>query len=169
MIARILPGLLVALLAGPIAAQQEAPGVHFLDQWDADGDGTVTLEEAREKRADIFYMFDADEDGTLTGAEYDSFDATRAADMASQGPGHGMGPADQAMARRFTDLDGDGTVTEAEFLAGTEAWLARMDRDADGRVTVGDFDFGVMRGQGRGPGAQGRGQGQGAGGPRQGG
>ena len=52
----------------PALAQQApdpavVPGQAFLAQWDLDGDGQVTLAEARSHRADIFTMFDSDGDG----------------------------------------------------------------------------------------------------------
>jgi hypothetical protein len=72
-----------ALLALTTAVQaQDAPGTHFMENWDLDGDGQVTFAEAEERRGDIFTMFDQDEDGLLSSEEYDLFDETRAAEMA---------------------------------------------------------------------------------------
>ena len=136
--------LVLALLAGavfalPATAQQGRPGAHFIEQWDDDGDGSVTLAEATRKRGGVFYMFDTDEDGVLDEAEYDAFDAHRAADMAQPGHGRGMGHAAQGMLRTFNDADGDGKVTEAEFLGAAEGWFTQMDRNGDGVVTTDDF------------------------------
>lgn len=155
----------LGLLTGQSAAQQGPgqPGLHFIEQWDADGDGAVSAAEARERRAEIFYMFDADEDGVLSGAEYDAFDRTRAADMANQPNAHALGPVVQGMERSFTDADGDGRVTEEEFLAANEAWLARLDADGDGVVTTADFAARMSGGATAWPGA-GQARGQGAGG-----
>ena len=57
----------------PALAQQApdpavVPGQAFLAQWDLDGDGQVTLAEARSHRADIFSMFDSDGDGAADSA-----------------------------------------------------------------------------------------------------
>ena len=42
----------------PALAQDNQPGQHFIEGWDADGDGKVTLAELEPRRADVFYMFD---------------------------------------------------------------------------------------------------------------
>lgn len=126
-------------LAVPALAQQGdgVPGLHFIENWDDDGDGQVTLAEATQRRDDIFFMFDNDDNSVLDAAEYDVFDQTRADDMAVNG--HGMGPADEGMARQVADADGNGEVTKDEFLSVTPAWFARMDRNGDGVITTDDF------------------------------
>jgi hypothetical protein len=48
---------ILALTAGMAVAQNAfVPGAEFLTAWDLDGDGKVTLAEARERRDSIFYM-----------------------------------------------------------------------------------------------------------------
>ncbi|HGG06803.1 MAG TPA: EF-hand domain-containing protein, partial [Aliiroseovarius sp.] len=100
-----------------------------------------TLDEVREKRGDIFYMVDQDEDNVLNSEEYDLFDATRAADQeANEEGGYGNGKnAGEGMTRQVTDLNGDGQVTREEFLASTDAWFAQKDRNGDGVITTADF------------------------------
>lgn len=123
------------------AVAQGAPGTHFIENWDQDGDGTVTLAELTQKRGDVFYTFDSDDNGVLDATEYSDFDAARAADMEGQG-GHGngkMGRAQEGMILTFNDTDGDGQVSEAEFLAKAKEWLVLIDRDGSGDVTVADF------------------------------
>ena len=71
-------------------AENGVPGSHFIENWDLDGDGQVTLAEAQERRGDVFYSFDADEDGFIDGEEYKNFDEARKNDMEGQG-GHGNG------------------------------------------------------------------------------
>ena len=129
------------LLASPSFAQGN-PGAHFVENFDINGDGQVTLAEVQEKRGEIFYMLDQDEDGTLSGAEYDLFDETRAADHEQEnadGNGHGNGDQGEGMAREETDLNGNGEVTEQEFLDATQAWFTRKDRNNDGVITTADF------------------------------
>lgn len=123
---------------------QGTPGAHFVQNWDLDGDGQVTLKEATERRGDVFYTFDADENGVLSGEEHDLFDEARANDMAENGMGHGGGRNNPAngMLRSVTDANGDGKVTRAEFMDAVPAWFARMDRDGDGVVTTDDFGRG---------------------------
>lgn len=133
-----------ALLAAPsfALAQDSAHGAHFIANWDQDGDGAVTLEEATTKRGDVFTAFDADEDGKLSAEEYAMFDEMRAADQAQMqtGKGKGMkGGEEGGMQRGFNDADGDGFVTREEFMAKTPDWIAMMDRNGDGKVTAEDF------------------------------
>lgn len=159
------PLLALALLLGTAAyAENMTPGAQFLQNWDQDGDGIVTLEEATTKRNDLFTSFDADEDGKLSAAEYSAFDDMRAADQEmmraemgagmgqgqgmgqGHGKGHGMGmgigkgmPEEGGMMRGFNDADGDGMVSREEFTSRTADWLAMMDHNGDGQVTAADF------------------------------
>lgn len=134
--------LAAALLAAPAFAQQGNPGAHFVENWDLDGDGRVTVEEATERRSDVFASFDANEDGFLDAEEYGPFDEARANDMAENG-GHGNGQgamkAADGMKLEVNDTDKDGKVSRDEFLTNAASWIAGMDRDGDGVVTSADF------------------------------
>lgn len=146
----------------PVIAADGVPGSHFIENWDLNEDGKVTLDEAVERRGDVFYSFDANEDDLLQPEEYDMFDQARAADMEGQ-PDHAGGAmkqADGGMTRAFNDIDGDGLVSRDEFIARTADWIAMMDADGDGTVTLADWA--ARRGQGKGPG-KGKGQGNGMG------
>lgn len=141
------PALATALFAAatPVMAEAMKPGQHFIENWDFDEDGKVSLAEATERRDDIFTTFDTDENDMLSAEEYDLFDQARANDMETMAAEHG-GPAggglkgyDRSMERNVSDLDGDGQVTRAEFVDGTPAWFAMRDRDQDGFITVKDF------------------------------
>ncbi|TRD15169.1 EF-hand domain-containing protein [Palleronia caenipelagi] len=137
-----LAGLIALIPAVPALSQGERmPGQHFLENWDADGDGAVSLEEVRAKRSDVFFMFDQNEDGALDSGEYDLFDSTRKEDMAANagGQGGGMGRAQKGFLRDFNDRDGDGRVTEEEFVDASDAFLELVDRDGDDRLTTSDF------------------------------
>lgn len=141
----------LAVFAGPALASSHGGGQggkmggHFIENWDIDGDGTVTLEEVMERRSDVFASFDADEDGKLSGEEYDVFDEARANDIKEmgggmgQGNGNGAGNPANGMKREFTDMDKDGFVTREEFMASTPGWFTRMDKNGDGVVTKDDF------------------------------
>lgn len=130
-------------------AQQGAMGAHFMEQWDADGDGRVTLDEASTRRGDIFYMFDQDSDGTLNAEEWAGVAEHLAAEMGQGGNGgaHGMGKGPgkfihEAMTPAFNDTDGNGIVTADEFTAATRTLFGQIDRDGDGAVTLADFGRG---------------------------
>lgn len=130
----------LALTTPAAYGQIGQPGLHFIENWDLDGNGAVTLEEAKTRRADVFYMFDTDENGVLDAEEYVRFDETRAADMAANAHGQGgMQQANAGMTLAFNDTDGNGEVTEAEFLDRVAAWFEMMDRSGDGLITTDDF------------------------------
>lgn len=138
--------LTLALAATPALAANHGqgggmPGAHFIENWDLDGDGQVTLAEATEKRGDIFYAFDSDENGVLDAEEHDMFDEVRATDLAENGQGMGKDRDNPAngMLRERTDANGDGLVSHEEFMGAVPDWFARMDRNGDGVVTTDDF------------------------------
>ena len=118
------------------------PGAGFLENWDGDANGAVTVAEVAEKRENIFYTFDENGDGIITGDEYVAFDEARAADQANENQGNGNaghGRASAGMTLEFNDTDGNGEVTMEEFIGNSEAWFALLDRNTDGVVTTADF------------------------------
>ena len=117
------------------------PGAHFIENWDTNCDAIVTLEEATERRADVFNAFDADSDDILNAEEYDQFDEARANDMKENGMGAGKGKNNPAngMAREYTDQDSNGQVSREEFIASVPDWFAQIDKNSDGVVTKDDF------------------------------
>lgn len=142
MTSRILLTIAALTFGSGAFAQQGKPGAHFIENWDLNEDGHVTLAEAEEKRSDIFFMFDQDEDGLLNSSEYDLFDETRQADMNQNAGGHKKGAmlgVNKAMMREFNDVDGDGMVSKEEFVTKAADWFKMMDRTGDGVVTTDDF------------------------------
>ncbi len=143
--------LTAAIALGTAAyAQQGNPGAHFIENWDANEDGQVTLAEATEKRSDIFFTFDEDDDGFLSTNDYAMFDEARVNDRANmqqggqgqgRGQGHGGGQdrEGQGMSMEFNDVNGDGQVSRDEFMARTPDWYATMDRNGDTVITTADF------------------------------
>jgi len=134
-----------ALLPLGAIAQTLVPGAHFVENWDLDSDGQVTLAEATEKRGELFYMFDSDENGLLDAAEYQLFDETRQSDMDTNAGGHQKGAmrgVNQGLMQAFNDTNGDGQVSEEEFLSQTSDWFAMVDRNDDNLITTDDFGQG---------------------------
>ncbi|WGT49177.1 calcium-binding protein [Thioclava nitratireducens] len=163
----------IASLAAPFAAAlllgaapgfaqtAPVPGQEFLLQWDLDGDGGVTLSEARERRGDIFTMFDENEDDAYSAAEIAMIDEHKAMERAAgKDPGHqmpegmGQGPGERqgqgramrsghdvpaAEGLRAFDANGDGVISRVEFVGGTDWWFAMRDRNGDGVLTSADF------------------------------
>ena len=136
---------LVTLLATSAFASGNGggnPGAGFLDEWDNDGDGRVTVENVASRRSDVFASFDADDNGILDAEEYAFFDEARASSHDDEGSDGGHGGERKAavgMTLPFNDVDGNGSVTLSEFIGQSAAWLALVDRNGDGVVTVEDF------------------------------
>lgn len=87
----------LALLGGVATAQTVNPAENFMAQWDLDGNGEVSLAEAREQRGNIFAMFDSDENGAYSAEELAGIDEHKLMELeAGMGPGHqrpeGMAP-----------------------------------------------------------------------------
>jgi len=137
----ILATTLIGTASVVFADGHMVPGAHFIENWDFNEDGQVSADEVTEKRGEIFYMFDQNEDGALDGAEYDLFDETRRADIEANAGGR-KGPmqaVDKAMDRKFNDLDGDGMVSRAEFDEQSARFFDMIDRTGDGIVDAADF------------------------------
>lgn len=138
---RFIAPAILALSMPLAAAAEDTPGSHFIENWDLNEDGSVSLEEITERRGDVFFMFDQDENDSLDAEEYVLFDETRAADMENNAGGHGKGGQrmQQGLTLAFNDTDADGAVSKEEFIANSAAWLAQVDRDNDGVITAADF------------------------------
>lgn len=140
-----LAAVALTLGAGAVLAQQGNPGQHFLEQWDANADGSVTEAEVVAKRSEVFGMFDQESDQVLSAEEWGLVEEHMAMELAPHGPGAGMrmaGPGKavhEAMTPTFNDADGDGRVTLEEFVAASARLFPLMDADGDGAVTAADF------------------------------
>jgi EF hand domain-containing protein len=134
-----IPMLLLAVASGaPGEAGAREPALPcrsetaaMLDE-DANGDGRVTLLEARAAALALFEHFDGDGDGGVTRAEADA-----AATSWRQ----------QRFERRFAtlDRDRDGTLSRAE-MALSPRRFERADRDGDGRLTRAEVSHAFERG-----------------------
>lgn len=143
---------LVALSLPLAATAQGQPGEHFLEQWDLDGDGQVSLAEATEKRGDVFVMLDSDEDGLLNGTEYDAFDALRAEDQrinhggdggpgkgTGKGPGNGTGKGPGLQGQPGQGQPGQGKGPGGWAGAATGMERGFNDLNGDGAVSKDEF------------------------------
>lgn len=153
-------GLSATLLATAASAQTFRE--HFMTNWDLNSDGSVTLDEVKERRSDVFAAFDANEDGYIDAEEREAMNEMRDNEHAAmaeegierprgmgQGNGQGMGPGKGGGFRmnaeggmhngRIIDADGDGRFSRAEFIGMSEQWFARLDANGDSRISEADF------------------------------
>ncbi|MBW6507785.1 MAG: hypothetical protein K0B00_13730 [Rhodobacteraceae bacterium] len=149
---------ILALSAGMAAAQVAfVPGAEFLTAWDLDGDGKVTLEEARERRDSIFYMFDLNGDDQYSADEIAGIDAHKA-EEAANGKGVGQRGGGQMRGQAGQIGQGIAQAPNAAVLPGQGG----MGRGQAGHQGQGFAQAPVGAGAAIQPG-QGRGMGRGAG------
>ena len=135
-------------------------------QFDADGDGRVTVAEVEASRAARFAALDSDGNGQVSRQEYMDHAAAQAGERAgtmfdrldADGDGtlsrdaiearRGSGPDAARMIARF-DADGDGAVTEAELAQARERFMERREgRGGERMGRHGDGDHRMMEGRG---------------------
>ncbi|MCA0042577.1 hypothetical protein LA304_03635 [Celeribacter sp. ASW11-22] len=144
------PAIMSAALAAafPMMSLAQGFGEDFMMNWDLNEDGQVTQDEVQERRGDLFYMFDADEDGRLNDEEYATFDETRALDRQmhleeygmTAGPGAGNGPQGQPKLGKGPQAQQarNGFAAGIDQVQGSMTRLAN-DLDGNGVVTREEF------------------------------
>lgn len=145
-----MPGLRLSCLAAilalaamnPVSAQTTAGrGDRAMEQWDADGDGKVTLDEARAQRGTVYDALDADGNDDLTADEIEDAQK-RLRDRLPNLPPRRR-DVDLTAALSALDADGDGKLTKAEYLDATPRWFERRDANGDGVLTASEFERGA--------------------------
>jgi len=103
----------------------------FMESFDSNGDGKVTLDEFNKVSADRFRKMDKNADGKLTEEEFSSYVQAR---------------REQRRLERFktADTDNNGNISRDEYLAAqqkrAERRFARMDRDSNGMLSAEEYD-----------------------------
>src|SRR5262245_27164870 len=113
---------------------------------DLNGDGIVDKSELDAARRAAFERADNDHDGYITEDEAQSLlQQLRAQGAAGQRPLYrgrmaSRKPAEQANAIARFDADGDGRVSEAEFMEFVHPFGAMFDANGDGKITKEEVD-----------------------------
>ncbi len=126
-----LPFLILAAACAPASAQQGAGGVRMIEQLekaDANGDGAVSKAEFTAHRQAQFPRLDRNKDGFFTDGDVPKI-------MKNRMPA-GFTPGEM---RGQFDVNGDGRISEHEFVHGPAMAFDRIDANADGVVTSAEL------------------------------
>lgn len=141
----------LAAFGGAALAQGQGNGAMagFVQEWDMNADGRVTVEDFTERRTTQFDMFDLNGDAGIDAGEQVNMAQTIAgaqeANHGGEGGGHGQGGngpglrIHAAMSADYADTDRDGTISAEEWSAATQRLFAEMDRSGDGELNRADF------------------------------
>lgn len=127
----ILPILLFVAACAPVSAQQPAGGARMLDQLekaDANGDGAISKQEFTAHRKNQFPRLDRNKDGFFTDSDVPRF-------MKNRMPA-GFTPGEM---RQQFDANGDGKVSEQEFVHGPALAFDRVDANSDGQISPAEL------------------------------
>lgn len=126
-----------ALLALPLHADGGKRGKNFADM-DADGNGSVSLEEMKAKHAERFAEMDADNSGEVSLEEMQAHHEDKG-NKRKGGHGNRM-----AIMFRGLDADGSGGISAAEMAAmhDLDARFGELDSNGDGALSEDELKAG---------------------------
>ncbi len=118
----------------------------FLAQFDKDGDGKISKEEAPERMRENFEKMDVNGDGLLDQSD---FEAMRERFRQGGGPG---GQGDMASRMKEMDKNGDGKISKEEAPDRMKENFDQIDTNKDGQIDEAEIRqmFERFRGQGGG-------------------
>ena len=115
--------------AVPVVAQSQDPIQQMLANFtriDSDGDGLISRDELRSVQAARWQQIDRNRDGYLTLDDFPSVAAERAKTQLAE-----IG---------YLDANGDGRISQSEFLDGEAPVFRDADRNRDGVVTRSELE-----------------------------
>jgi Ca2+-binding EF-hand superfamily protein len=115
--------------ASGTAAAPGGPRRNVFARLDRNGDGAIDQSEWQKFQQFRFRRLDTDENGSLSASEMEQGGRRPA----------GGGRAGQPARLARLDANGNGTITQQEFLAGQMAMLTRLDADENGSVSKAEF------------------------------
>ncbi|MEZ5986097.1 MAG: hypothetical protein R3B94_09115 [Hyphomonas sp.] len=125
---------------GPPAPRRRATAGHskqaFVETYDTDGDGHVTLAEFTAEREKGYHVRDADGDGTVHEEEYVSeYEGRLEQELKER---HDTQIKQAYVRFDVLDADDDATITLAEFNASGDRMFSDLDTNGDGIVDEAD-------------------------------
>lgn len=138
----LISALALTVAALPLAAQpMGGPGGDMrpgFEEFDADGDGSVTRAEVDAFRAGRFAEVDADGDGSVTREEFTAHVVARATERAAEMFERLDADGDGALSRDALEARGPGGALEGRI-------FAMLDADGDGAIAREEHDAAMER------------------------
>ncbi|ESQ13567.1 MAG: hypothetical protein N838_22050 [Thiohalocapsa sp. PB-PSB1] len=111
------------------------PAQRFMQQFDTDQDGKVTLDEVKAPQTEQFKAIDADGDGAVSAEEASSsFKEKVPPEMLEAMEERGMPDPGETLINNL-DTDSNGSVNQEEFEQPATKSFEKMDKDGDGSAT----------------------------------
>ncbi|MAY33983.1 MAG: EF-hand domain-containing protein [Rhodovulum sp.] len=131
-------GLAALMLAAASGATANPQSKAFIKNFDANGDGEITMAEAESHREQVFSLLDRDRSDSLSREEL-----VRRIRMVEQVLSENeidkkaSSDSIDAMIAQY-DKDSDSEISLAEYNNGIKGWFKRKDRNGDGVISAAD-------------------------------
>ena len=132
-------------LISTIASAQS--GGRVFERLDTDGSDVLEPREIEAARRATFERADADNDDYVTGAEIEALREELAQEFGRGGRARPRAQEGGAQTDRIKaiDTDGDGRISQAEFMSGRAPLVLRFDGNGDGSITRAEMEQGASQ------------------------